>query len=47
VAERQHTGRFSADDTVRRWVVRIAVAWLIICLAALALLAFGVWKVAT
>lgn len=44
---RPHTGRFSFDDTAKKWFVRLCVAWFLFCIAAAVLLAAGVWAVAT
>jgi hypothetical protein len=43
----EHTGRFKFDDTLRKWAVRLCVAWSIFCLVVVVLIAAGVWKLAT
>lgn len=41
------TGRFKFDDTLRKWLVRLCVAWSLFCLVIAALVILGVWKLAT
>jgi hypothetical protein len=44
---RDATGRFKFDDTLRKWFVRLCVAWTLFTLTCAALLVIGVWRLAT
>jgi hypothetical protein len=40
-------GRFKFDDTLKKWLVRICVAWSIFCVFVVVLIVAGVWSLAT
>jgi hypothetical protein len=45
--EKDHSGRFRFDDTIRKWIVRILATIGFFTVAALVLLAVGLYHLAT